>query len=739
MEATKVQIASIFNGHRILEVPFYQRSYVWQKEQWSRFLEDMEFISHCKQDYFLGSVILKQQMTEMGEANDRRTIIDGQQRFTTLAIFFKVLCLKTNDMDTFNQHFSVRNKKRNTKDFALIHSINDRKDFEKVLQLSDDEELDAVNASNIIKAHDFFRKNIDVEKVDINVLLSHIVFIGIELQQQDDEQVIFDTINSLGVRLTTGELLKNYFFNEGSREEYEELWMPIFEKDRDVVSYWDSQVTTGRIKRSNIDAFFSAFLNIKIQDPKISVDTEHKAIYRRAEGIFGNYKDLISTYGLNKKDFVWEVVEYAELYFNNIDPNISKSELPGKPCIERINFLISILDCSTMVPYILFLLRNVKSEKERNDMFGYLESYIVRRQICKSENNSFSDLFNESLIANRVLTLESLKDYIENKGDYQALSLPNDERVRESLKNIDHPNKRALAILYLMETRLRIGKPHATKLYAFDGYSLEHLMPKKWEKNWPMSSGYDEDARKFLINTLGNMAMLPSKLNSSISNATWDVKKNGKKNQQGLIAYASDLETLKEVINKKEWSEDYILDRADWMANVAINVWPSYLPGVEDYDFSDFEVPSPLSEPDYTVSDEKEITQKKRNNNHDNTKYSIEGSDFLSKSEFVLMVVRKYVQKYPECTYKQLKAKFSDKLCASGFKFIGFLCTEEEYDAWDNKNKEKRYLPTKPNRRLLSNDEIAFFVNTQWTQESMKKIVKIAKEEGWEVNTQNKL
>ena len=103
------------------------------------------------------------------------------------------------------------------------------------------------------------------------------------------------------------------------------------------------------------------------------------------------------------------------------------------------------------------------------------------------------------------------------------------------------------------------------------------------------------------------------------------------------------------------------------------------------------------------------------------------------------MVVRKYVQKYPECTYKQLKAKFSDKLCASGFKFIGFLCTEEEYDAWDNKNKEKRYLPTKPNRRLLSNDEIAFFVNTQWTQESMKKIVKIAKEEGWEVNTQNKL
>ena len=136
MEATKQQIASIFNGHRVLEVPFYQRSYVWKIEQWQRFLEDMEFITHCNQDYFLGSVILKQQMTDMGESNDHRTIIDGQQRFTTLALFAKSLCLKTNDIDTFNQHFTVRNKKKGTKSLALIHSLNDRADFEKILAIS---------------------------------------------------------------------------------------------------------------------------------------------------------------------------------------------------------------------------------------------------------------------------------------------------------------------------------------------------------------------------------------------------------------------------------------------------------------------------------------------------------------------------------------------------------------------------------------------------------------------------
>ena len=737
MEATKQQIASIFNGHRVLEVPFYQRSYVWKIEQWQRFLEDMEFITHCNQDYFLGSVILKQQMTDMGESNDHRTIIDGQQRFTTLALFAKSLCLKTNDIDTFNQHFTVRNKKKGTKSLALIHSLNDRTDFEKILALEEDVPIEDAH-SNILNCYNFFQENINVDKLDIDTLMAHIVFIAIELQQQDDEQVIFDTINSLGVRLTTAELLKNYFFTEAHREEYEQFWMPIFEKDRDVINYWDSTVSAGRMRRSNIDAFFAAYLNIKIHDPKIGVDAEHKAIYRRADSIFSNYKNLINTSRLDKKDLLWEIMEYAEIYKSNINPDIDSVELPGKPCVERINFLISVMDNSTMLPYVLYVLRNVRSASERNLIFGYLESYIVRRQLCKSENNSYSDLFSENLVGNQILTLEALKDYIENKGEIQALSLPNDDRIRESLLDTDHPNKRGLAILFLMETRLRSGRPHATKLYPFEEYSLEHLMPKKYEKNWPLIDGYDEDARKFLINTLGNMAILPQRLNSSISNAKWKVKKEGNKKQNGIAYYASDLVTLKNVIKKKDWNETTIIERAEWLAEVAVRIWPSYLPGQEDevvdFDIEDTEIAHGSDEEQAVVP-----KKKKRNMKHDLTQYSLNGSGFMAKSEFVAYLVRKYKELHPEMTYQQLKEKFNDDLCATGYRFIGFLCTETEYNNWNNLLKEKRYQPYKPLRRMESVDGVVFFVNTQWTQESMKKIVKLAKEEGMEVETKNKL
>ncbi|MBR4871097.1 MAG: DUF262 domain-containing protein [Alistipes sp.] len=450
MDAGTKQLADILNGNRILEVPYYQRSYVWKEDQWARFLSDMEYITSTGKDYFLGSIILKQQPTGISQF-DLQSIIDGQQRFTTFALFFKSLCLKTDDMETFDSKFTVRDKKAKARLLAIRHSINDRKDFEAVMGLNEDTPYSSETRSNIINCYNYFQQNINPEKLDVDVLLNHVIFIGISLQQGEDEQVIFDTINSLGVRLTTGELLKNYFFTESTREEYEELWMPIFEKDRDLANYWDEEVVSGRLKRANIDFFFTAYLNIKIQDPSIKVSADHKIRYRRSEGLFNNYKDLISTYNLNKRDMIYDILEYALIYHDNINPNIAKGDIPGTPGIERINFLIFVLEYTAIVPYILYLLKNVSDIEERNAMFGYIESYIIRRLVCKSDNKNYSDLFSENLILRQINTLELLKDYIENREEGQALVLPRDKQIIKACHAYKYANKKALAILYLLE------------------------------------------------------------------------------------------------------------------------------------------------------------------------------------------------------------------------------------------------------------------------------------------------
>ena len=704
MDAGTKQLADILNGNRILEVPYYQRSYVWKEDQWSRFISDMEYITSTGQDYFLGSIILKQQPTGISQF-DLQSIIDGQQRFTTFALFFKSLCLKTDDMETFDSKFTVRDRKAKARLLAIRHSINDRKDFEALMGLDEDVPYSCEVRSNIIDCYNFFQENIDPEKLDVDVLLNHVIFIGISLQQGEDEQVIFDTINSLGVRLTTGELLKNYFFTESTREEYEELWMPIFEKDRELANYWDSEVVSGRLKRANIDFFFTAYLNIKIQDPGIKVSADHKIRYRRSEGLFNNYKDLISTYNLNKKDMIYDILEYAMIYHENINPDIAKGDIPGTPGIERINFLIFVLEYTAIVPYVLYLLKNVSDVEERNAMFGYIESYILRRLICRSDNKNYSDLFSENLILRQVKTLEALKDYIENKEDGQALALPRDKQVFKACHNYKYANKKALAILYLLETIIREGKPHATKLYPFEKYTLEHIMPRSWKENWPLHAPTTEDEREDAIYCLGNLAMLPSKLNTSISNASWAEKKNGKGRNLGMSHYAADIESLAEVIAKSEWNEESISERADWIAEKANEIWPSYLPEEETIEL----------------------------NSEGIMKLSLNGRQPVSLSRFVLDVVRAYIKKYPETTFTNLKRVFHDGLCSRGYRFKGLLCSEETYNEWENKNKAKRYMPDAPDRRIISADGVAFYVNTQWTRDGVKGVVKLAETEGFKV------
>ncbi len=98
-------------------------------------------------------------------------------------------------------------------------------------------------------------------------ILNKFPAINMILENHDDEQEIFDTINSLGVKLTTSELLKNYVFNDDQTKElYKSYWEDIFESDEDTVRFWNIKKTAGRIYRENIDVLLYCFLLIEQVD-----------------------------------------------------------------------------------------------------------------------------------------------------------------------------------------------------------------------------------------------------------------------------------------------------------------------------------------------------------------------------------------------------------------------------------------------------------------------------------------
>ena len=219
MDAHKAIITNIFNNSTLIEVPFFQRSYVWKEDLWARMIEDMEYITKTNKPHFFGSIILKEGRKPLpGESfTDCRTIVDGQQRLTTFLLFMKVLCLKLGEPTVFDFQFRIMGQS-----IALRHGRNDIEAFEKVMAVTSTVKIDnPAPQSRIIEAYNFFVDHIDKSKLSIMPIMTNAQFVRIDLNADEDEQQIFNTINSLGVNLTTSELLKNYFFSRDTINEYE--------------------------------------------------------------------------------------------------------------------------------------------------------------------------------------------------------------------------------------------------------------------------------------------------------------------------------------------------------------------------------------------------------------------------------------------------------------------------------------------------------------------------------------
>ena len=571
MDAHKALITNIFNNSTLVEVPFFQRSYVWKEDLWARLLVDMEFVVKTKKPHFLGSIILKEgRKPKQGENfADCRTIVDGQQRLTTFLIFMKVLCLKLKQTALFDCQFRIMGQM-----IALRHGRNDIRAFEKIMSLDKAEKIDNPEpTSRIIGAFNYFVEHIDESKLDIMTIFVNTQFVRIDLDADEDEQQIFDTINSLGVNLTTSELLKNYFFNRETVGEYDKKWADVFEQDADTKIYWDKEIETGRIKRAVIDIFFDSYFQLFIQDKKYNISNEDKLMYSRVDRLAQSYQHFINTYCDGNKNIVLDQMkDYAECFRSNLKPDQCEMSIPKEESIERINVVIFGLKNTTMIPYILYIAKNVQDKTELDKMYGILESYIMRRVVVHASTKNYNNLFT-SLILNKVLDSQTLISRLKGNGDATTYC-PDDSELKIGFESSKLVNLQSKGIIYLIESKIRPDNS-STALLGFNNYSLEHLMPKKWRNNWGSCASEDEEKKRdSILLTLGNLAIIPQALNASIRDAAWNVKKIGKgQNKPGLLLCASGLCTLHNVLQKNIWDESEIENRADWLLTQAKNIW----------------------------------------------------------------------------------------------------------------------------------------------------------------------
>ena len=570
MDAHKISIREIFTGARKLEVPFYQRAYVWKEDQWERLMEDLAFISQTPSPYFMGSIILKKGKVNTWDCYaDKKVVVDGQQRLTTLILFFKAFCLLSDCIDTFDKIYRLEDKE---KSIALSLGMSDIESFNNVMSSDSKNAIDVKNsASNIIPAFNYFLTHIEIEKYNRNIIEQNLQFVCIDLDETEDEQQVFNTINSLGVRLTTAELLKNYFYTKEDIEQYKTDWEATFEKDDETISYWNQEIEAGRVIKSLIDVFFEAYFQLFIQNPDYKVSADDKNDYSRIDHIAQSYQEFIKKYCKDdKKAVLASMAEYANKFKELFDPSCIDKQMSKDIGINRINVIIFGLKNSTLIPYILYAAKHVSDNDELNRIYKILEIYIMRRIVAKETTKNYNNLFT-SLILNKIITADDLIDKLSKDKDLSS-SIPSDKDLSEGFKSSKLTNLQAKGIIYFIEAGIR-PEMSSTALLGFKQYSLEHLMPKKWRNHWDKPAGESEDARDKTLLTLGNLAIITQALNASVRDSDWLTKKAGKKDNPGLDSCAAGLLTMENVLSESAWTETKIAARAEWLYEKAKNLW----------------------------------------------------------------------------------------------------------------------------------------------------------------------
>lgn len=581
----------------LVKIPFFQRGYVWNIENWEDILSDL---LDFEKSHFLGSLILKQLEKQTGKPKEV-LVIDGQQRLTTLSILLRALYNSFDEETQKNCDSSIRNylffkKNQTDKDFfvKIEHSKIDKKYFQKIINnevLQD--EYDAIVVENpatkttsksnkVLQCFKYFSEKLKETSVEnrlelFNRLLDqeNKILVIIDLSEKEDEQAIFDTINSAGVRLSSADIIKNALFQKAldlfdSVEEvetlYKEHWENVFFIDEDAINFWDTPRATGRLMRDNIEILLHSISVIKVFfDPDKHTLSDLSNLYKAF--ILKISKDEL-------KAFIKEISKYAKLFREKILV-FNGSSLFSCQDNSRLFHILSVCEISTFHPYILSLFYKYdNNESKLNEELHKIESLIIRRMITKSETKSYNKMCKEFIKDNSNIDIK--------------ISEQTKDEVINGLSSIS--NKNATLLLFWVELYRRANDSKQSVKELKYNYSLEHIMPQKWEEYWSnvdvlgTASNVitDKEAAKrerySKIYSIGNMTLLNSSLNTSLRNFEFSRKIEGEGRKRGVRHYAELGITRFDILDiydsgDKVWNEQKINQRTTNLATDILTMW----------------------------------------------------------------------------------------------------------------------------------------------------------------------
>ncbi len=563
------------SGKTIFEIPVFQRNYEWGKAQCEQLFKDLTIVAQNDTDHFIGAIVY---VTETGNKMSHiYRIIDGQQRLTSLTLLLKALSDADKQDQAEIEEEYLTNKYLDDNNHLKVKPVeHDYEAFKSVMNGMTDYD----QPSKVIDNYRLFQKlisNSDIDSSKLYESMNHFNMVYIELSSDPNEenpQVIFESLNSTGVSLSSSDLVRNFLLMKLDSQEQSELYK----------KYWV------KIERMFATKTFAEFIRHYL------VLKTHVSVKRN--NVYGSYKDYFIAEKLNSENALADLFKFANYYDQILNHETENSEF------NRILDHINVMNSKVVFPYLMLLMDLVNSgevnQEQANELAHILESYLFRLKACQLPTNGL----------NKIVV--GLCDLSKVNGNLKLRLLrllkakfPDDRKLSDSLMEVDlYHQKNHLAKLALV-----ILEAHRTKeTIDFDDAQVEHIMPQRLNAEWRLQVANADKVKEQFGGTLGNLTL--TKYNQEMSNKPYGEKRE--------YYQDSNVSLTREVAKTyDQWGKDAITDRTRKLTDELIKIFP--MPNIKEV--NEDEITG-----EYTIDQTVDVTGKKP------VQITISGNDYSVKT-----------------------------------------------------------------------------------------------------------
>lgn len=555
MKATEAKFLDFLKKSPQFVIPIYQRTYSWTERECRQLWDDILRTgrSEAVSAHFVGSIVYIEKGLYQVSSQSPLLVIDGQQRLTTVTLILEALARHLGDSEPVDG-FSAKK----LRSYYLLNPLEDgERGFKLLLTQTDKESLLALvqqkgqpvdHSLRINENFVFFEDQVKHLGTDLEALcqgLAKLVIVDIALSRdQDNPQLIFESMNSTGRELSQADLIRNFILMglEPAHQTrlYQDHWRPM-EVDFGQEGYG-----------SHFDSFMRHYLTLKTGEiPNVRAVYEAFKAHARTPDVAAGGVDAM----------VADIHAFAGYYCA-----MALGKENNKKLAEAFRDLRE-LKVDVAYPFLLELYDDFINEKLDSADFEaairLVEAYVFRRAVCAIPTNSLNKTFatfSKSLRKERYL--ESIQAHLLGLPSYRRF--PGDEEFKREL---------AVRDLYNFPRRsywLRRLENHGRKeRVPVDEYTVEHILPQNenLSAKWQEELGPDwQRIREAWLHTLGNLTL--TGYNSEYSDRPFAEKRDMKGGfQESPLKLNEGLGAL------EAWNEVAIKTRAKQLAKMAAGVW----------------------------------------------------------------------------------------------------------------------------------------------------------------------